>query len=79
MKACKDCLHYERYGLTAGICWHPDARGFDPVSGPHQTYADNQRHGGKCGPEGRLFEQGQPASGLNRVRKFFMVEDRSPF
>lgn len=78
-KACKDCLHYERYGMTADVCYHPDTQGFNPITGPHWTYADNQRADGKCGPQGRLFERAPPPTTGQRIRSFFKVNDRTPF
>lgn len=56
-KACRYC-----WGATTSECLNDELLTWDPVKGKQRSScADNRKEGGKCGPEGKLWEARLPA------------------
>jgi hypothetical protein len=58
-KFCKDCRHVRLNSAPGPACGHPDCEGpADPVTGQavSPSCSAARAPGGKCGPEGGLFE-----------------------
>jgi hypothetical protein len=75
IKLCKDCKYYEKK-ISFSVCGNPNIRKeINLETGEFErSFVDFERiysYPGRCGPEGKLFEQKEPELGfLDKIIQF---------